>query len=100
YSDDRHRIMHQQVRKGEYRPGMKFYFQCGNKDETRDRNKNGIIDSIDDTRDLVAELEAKGYEKDNDVVYVEVENGRHDVPTWGIAMPGFLKWGYPPLPAP
>ncbi len=100
YSDDRHRIMHQQIRLGKFRPGMKFYFQCGNKDETRDRNKNGIIDSIEDTRDLVTELAVKGYERDKEVIYVELENGRHDVPTWGLAMPGFLKWGYPRHPTP
>ena len=61
YDDNLHRIMHQQVRNGNYIPGMKFFFQCGNNDETRDRNKNGIIDSIDDTLDLVKELEKKGY---------------------------------------
>ena len=29
---------------------MKFFFECGTEDETEDRNGNGIIDSIDDTR--------------------------------------------------
>lgn len=94
YDDNRHRIIHQQVRKGVYNPGLKFFFQCGNMDETKDRNKNGIIDSIDDTLDLVKELEAKGYSAGKDIMYMEFPDGKHDVPTWGRAMPYFLKWGW------
>jgi enterochelin esterase-like enzyme len=94
YDDHKHRIMHQQIRQDEYRPGLKFFFQCGNMDETRDRNNNGIIDSIDDTLDLIKELEAKGYDSPKDIYYLELNDGRHDVPTWGRAMPVFLKWGW------
>ncbi len=94
YDDNRHRIMHQQVRKGQYAPGLKFFFQCGKLDETRDRNKNGIIDSIDDTLDLINELEAKGYNREKDIAYLELPDGRHDVFTWGKAMPVFLKWAF------
>jgi enterochelin esterase-like enzyme len=91
YDEDKHRIIHQQIRNGDYIPGLKFFFQCGNLDETKDRNKNGIIDSIDDTLDLIKELKAKGY-SDADINYLELPDGKHDVPTWGRAMPGFLKW--------
>lgn len=94
YDDDKHRIMHQQVRKGNYIPGMRFFLQCGNLDETKDRNKNGIIDSIDDTMDLIKELEAKGYRSGLDIAYLELSDGHHDVFTWGRAMPVFLKWGW------
>jgi enterochelin esterase-like enzyme len=94
YDDDKHRIMHQQIRNGEYRPGLKFFFQCGNMDEKKDRNHNGIIDSIDDTLDVIKELEAKGYDPDKDIFYLELPDGKHDVPTWGRAMPVFLKWGW------
>jgi enterochelin esterase-like enzyme len=93
YDDHKHRIMHQQIRLGHYHPSLKFFFQCGNMDETRDRNKNGIIDSIDDTRDIIKELEAKGYKEGKDIHYLELTDGHHDVPTWGRAMPEFLKWG-------
>ena len=37
-------------------PWLKFFFECGALDETKDRNNNGIIDSIDDTLDLIDEL--------------------------------------------
>jgi enterochelin esterase-like enzyme len=94
YDDHQHRIIHQQVRSGEFHPTLKFYFQCGNMDEVRDRNKNGIIDSIDDTLDLIRELEQKGYDRKTDIHYTELEDGRHDIPTWARAMPEFLKWGW------
>ncbi len=94
YDDSKHRIMHQQVRSGKYAPWLKFFFQCGNLDETKDRNKNGIIDSIDDTLDLIAALEEKGYDREKDIQYLELEDGHHDVFTWGRAMPDFLKWGW------
>ncbi|HEX7847733.1 MAG TPA: alpha/beta hydrolase-fold protein [Chitinophagaceae bacterium] len=94
YDDDKHRIMHQQIRSSNYKPGLKFFLQCGNKDETKDRNNNGIIDSIDDTIDLVKELKAKGYDEVNDIYYLEMSDGAHDIPTWGRAMPVFLKWGW------
>jgi enterochelin esterase-like enzyme len=94
YRDDLHRIMHQQVRNSSYRPGLKFFFQCGNQDETRDRNKNGIIDSIDDTIDLISELENKGYDPLTDIRYLEFPDGKHNVATWGRALPEFLKWAF------
>lgn len=94
YDDDLHRIMHQQVRQGTYHPWLKFFFQCGALDETKDRNQNGIIDSIDDTLDLIAELERKGYSRDTDIHYLELADGKHDVATWGEAMPVFLEWAF------
>ncbi len=93
YNDDKHRIMQQQIRRGTYAPGLKFFFECGKMDESGDRNNNGIIDSIDDTLDHIKELFAKGYSPE-DVAYLELDEGKHDVPTWGLAMPAFLKWGW------
>ena len=94
YDDHQHRIMHQLIRKGNFHPGLKFFFQSGNKDETNDRNNNGIIDSIDDTLDLIKELADKGYDREKDICYLELPEGRHDIPTWAEAMPAFLKWGF------
>jgi enterochelin esterase-like enzyme len=93
YSDDNNRIMQQVIRQGGYHPGLQFFFQCGNKDETMDRNNNGIIDSIDDTIDLITELKKKGY-SENDILYMEMADGRHDIATWARAMPAFLEWGW------
>jgi iron(III)-enterobactin esterase len=94
---DSFRIMHELIETTHYRKGLRFWFQCGTEDEKEDRNNNGIIDSIDDTLDLINILEEKGYKNPHDVYYHEIEGGRHDVHTWGVAMPEFLKWAYPPL---
>ncbi len=88
------RIMHAEIHHGTFKPGMKFWFQAGTQDEAADRNNNGIIDAIDDTLDLISALITKGYKPYYDVVYHEVKNGRHDVPTWGKAMPYFLRWAF------
>lgn len=93
YNDEMDRIMHLQVRKGIFHPWLKFFLQCGTEDETADRNENGVIDSIDDTLDLIHELKAKGF-TDEHITYLEVEGGKHDVATWAKVFPEFLKWGW------
>ncbi|QEC67623.1 esterase family protein [Panacibacter ginsenosidivorans] len=93
YNDAVNRIMHKQIREGEYHEWLQFFFECGALDETKDRNHNGIIDSIDDTLDLIKELHLKGY-PEKSIRYLELPEGRHDVFTWGKAFPDFLKWGW------
>lgn len=94
FNEINHRIMHNQIRNGEYYPWLKFFFETGTLDETADRNKNGIIDSIDDTQSLIEELVQKGYDPEKDIRYLELKDGKHDVDTWGKAFPEFLKWGW------
>ncbi len=94
YADHRDRIMHQQIRKGKFKEGMKFWFQTGTHDEQSDRNKNGVIDSIDDTLDLIVELTKKGYRPFHDIQYLEMKGGEHNLKTWTEAMPQFLKWAF------
>ena len=94
YSDYRDRLMHQQIRRGRIKPGMKFWFQTGTQDEWSDRNKNGIIDSIDDTLDLIVELIKIGYRPFHDIQYLEIKNGKHNPETWAEAMPNFLTWAF------
>ncbi len=94
YSEYRDRILHQQIRRGRFKPGLKFWFQTGTKDETSDRNKNGVIDSIDDTLDLIVELTKKGYRPFHDIQYVEIQDGEHNLKTWSEALPSFLKWAF------
>ena len=93
FNEDTDRIMQRQVREGSYYPWLKFFFEVGTQDETADRNNNGIIDSIDDALDLIKEFKNKGY-TDNSIEYVEMKEGRHDVPTWAKAFPSFLEWGW------
>ncbi len=91
---DEHRIMHEVVRESQKRAGMRFWFQCGTNDETDDRNGNGIIDSIDDTLDLMKALEEKGYRDGRDITYVEVQGGEHNHQTWAKVLPDFLQWAF------
>ena len=93
YNDETDRLMHLQILSGSFYPWLKFFFQCGAMDETADRNNNGVIDSIDDTLDLIVELKAKGY-TDEHIQYYELADGTHDVATWARALPDFLKWGW------
>ncbi len=94
YSDARDRIMHQQIKSGKKKEGLQFWFQTGTEDEASDRNKNGVIDSIDDTLDLIAELTKKGYRPFHDIQYLEVKGGKHNLETWAQVMPEFLKWAF------
>lgn len=89
---DADRIMHDIVQKTPLvDPEQRFWLQCGTLDETDDRNNNGVIDAIDDTRDLLQELREKGIPEKN-MRYLEMEGGRHEPATWAQAMPDFLTW--------
>ena len=73
---------------------LKFFFEVGTQDETADRNKNGVIDSIDDTVSFIDILVYKGYSRNESIEFLEIKDGRHDVATWAKAFPDFLKWGW------
>jgi enterochelin esterase-like enzyme len=94
FSEANDRLMHKEIRKGKYQPGLKFFFQCGELDEKEDRNGNNVIDSIDDTIDIMRELLAKGWKEGKDMRYLQLSDGKHDIRTWAKALPVFLKWGW------
>ncbi|MEM6723105.1 MAG: alpha/beta hydrolase-fold protein [Bacteroidota bacterium] len=91
---DADRIMHEIVAASSYNGPQRFWFQTGTEDEKEDRNNNGIIDAIDDTLDLIIELEQHGYEIGPDMKYLEIEGGRHHPDTWAKAMPDFLEFAF------
>ncbi|MCU0353805.1 MAG: esterase family protein [Cytophagales bacterium] len=91
---DNDRIMHHEIRVGNHKPGMRFWLQAGTLDETADRNRNGIIDAIDDTLDIIVELTRKGYRPWDDIQYYQMEGGEHSPQTWAKAMPVFLRWAF------
>jgi len=88
------RIAHQIVRESVPRPGMRFWFQTGTRDETDDRDQNGVIDSIQDTTELIDELCAKGYRKGRDITYLEVNGGQHHPSTWASVFDQFLLFAF------
>lgn len=93
YNSEKDRIMHLQIQKGSLYPWLNFFFECGRLDETADRNNNGIIDSIEDTTDLIYGLKELGYTEEQ-IFYLEIEDGQHNADTWKRAFPAFLKWGW------
>ncbi len=91
---DLDRIMHKVIRESQYKKGLKFWLEVGTLDEASDRNNSGIIDAIEDTLDIISELEEKGYTED-DIKYVEIQGGEHNPETWGKILPNFLLWAFP-----
>ena len=92
--EDRSRIILDVIKNGNYSPHLKFWLQCGSDDETADRNNNGVIDSIDDTFDVIRELQTKGYSYPGDIAYVEVDGGKHNLRTWAAVCPEFIMWAF------
>lgn len=92
YVEERDRIMHAKLRTKKMTSGQRFFLQTGQLDEKADRNKNGIIDSIDDTLGIIIELKKLGYEDKKHIHYLELPDGSHDVKTWAKVMPVFLDW--------
>jgi len=91
---DADRILHSLIETTSTKPDMKFWLMTGTEDEQADRNNNLIIDSIDDTIDVVKALLEKGYKRPENIFYYEKVGGKHDVPTWESAMPAFLDWAF------
>lgn len=89
------RVAHAAVRAGPLKPGLRFWFEAGTRDETDDRDSNGVIDAIQDTTELIDALTALGY-AEAEVVYVQVEGGQHNQATWAEVLPGFLTWAFAP----
>lgn len=87
-------IAHHMVRRGHYLPGWRGWFEAATRDETSDRDGDGVIDAIQDTLELLDELEALGFELGRDVAYVQVEGGRHEYETWSRVLPDFLRWAF------
>jgi enterochelin esterase-like enzyme len=91
FDERKNRIAHQIIKAGKHHPWLRFFFEVGAQDETADRNNNGIIDSIEDTLDIITELKTIGYKAD-DIKYVEIEGGEHNFSTWKNVFPEFLEW--------
>jgi enterochelin esterase-like enzyme len=82
------------VREGPSRPALRFWFMAGRQEEDDDRDGNGVIDVIQDTRELIELLVGQGHREGGDIDWHEVD-GRHDLATWGRMLPVFLSWAFP-----
>lgn len=72
--------------------GLRVYFAAGTKEEESDRDKNGVIDVIDDAKDVANLLRTHG---NNDVKVVELQGGIHRQSSWAQMLPPFLQWAFP-----
>jgi len=85
------RIMHRQL-SSESKKNLKIWLQSGGKDESNDRDDDGLIDSIGDTLDLILVLQNLGYKLGKDLRYLDLPNARHDMKAWSDALPDFLRF--------
>jgi len=86
------RIMQAVVARTSTRPAIRAWFEASTDDETADRDRDGIIDAIDDTLDLMAAMQAVGFQTGVDTVYDQVAHGIHGYATWRAVLPAFLTW--------
>lgn len=94
YSDEKNRIIHNKIRASKKKPGLKYWFYAGGKEEEGDRDKDGIIDVVDDTKDLVAIIKGKNICLPEDIRLIENATGKHDYETWSRQLPAFLIWAF------
>ena len=101
------RIAHQLVEESQWQPRPRFFFAVGDAEETDDRDGDGLIDVLDDTRDLLqgrdgqGGLRAKGYtinlefaarpDRASALLY-RLPAGEHNQKSWARMLPAFLRW--------
>lgn len=89
------RVVHKVVRESARRPGLRMWFEAGTGEvPSTDIDQNGVADVIQDIQDLMTLLEQKGYQRDSDMIYQQVEGGKHELATWGAVLPNFLNWAF------
>jgi enterochelin esterase-like enzyme len=96
YSDETDRIMYSKLKASRKKPGLSYWFYAGTAEEKGDRDKDGIIDVIDDTKDIIALLQKKNVAPADGIIYRELKNGQHDYTSWSTVFPEFLEWAFSP----
>lgn len=64
------------------RKKLKIWIDAGTAEERNDRDNDGIIDMVDDARDMIYALMNKGYKLGKDIRYYEVMSGVHNEMDW------------------
>jgi predicted alpha/beta superfamily hydrolase len=95
YSDEKNRIMYSKLKASRKKPGLQYWFYAGAAEEKGDRDKDSIIDVIDDTKDIIYLLKKKNVVAPEGIVYRELPNGIHDYSSWSEVFPEFLIWAFP-----
>lgn len=94
YSDEKNRIILTKLNASRKKPGLKYWFYAGDKEEAGDRDKDGIIDVVDDTKDLIELIKNKNVCLPDDITLNEDATGKHDYQSWSKQLPGFLIWAF------
>jgi predicted alpha/beta superfamily hydrolase len=95
YSDDKNRILYSKLKASRKRPGLQYWFYAGAAEEKSDRDKDSVIDVIDDTKDIISLLEKKNVVAPEGLIYVEYPTGIHSYSSWSKVFPDFLVWAFP-----
>ncbi len=111
---ERSRLAQAMVASSKPRSGLKMFFAVGSAEETDDRDGDGIIDAIDDTRDLIlgsGSMAAPGMRgllqlgysvnldharrpTQDDVALLLLDGGQHNQASWARMLPAFLQWAH------
>lgn len=94
YADDKDRIIINKIRSSKKKPHLQYWFYAGGKEEDGDRDKDGVIDVVDDTKDLIALIISKNVCSPDDIIYKEAAAGKHDYTSWSQQLPSFLLWAF------
>lgn len=94
YSDEKNRIMLTYIKSSRKKPHLQYWFYAGAKEEDNDRDKDGIIDVIDDTKDLIEIIKTKKVASSSEIVYTEAQDGIHNYSSWSREFPKFLTWAF------
>jgi enterochelin esterase-like enzyme len=109
------RLAQAMVDRGGKRVGLKMWFAVGTAEETKDRDGDGINDTVDDAQDLIEGyrgadgfrmrgLKQLGYSVDMDYAkhpprfpdasLFRLQGGVHNQASWKQMLPPFLLWAY------
>lgn len=82
----------------------RWWIAVGEREETDDRDGDGLVDAVDDARDVALALRDSGDsanldwamhpERSTRVAFAVVAGGGHNQATWKRMLPEFLRWRY------
>lgn len=79
---------------------FRAYIAVGSKEETDDRDGDGVIDAVDDAQTVFAALVARYGSANtgapaNALHFELLPDGQHNQDSWKKMLPGFLQWAFP-----
>jgi enterochelin esterase-like enzyme len=93
------RLALRMVDRGAARPALRWWFSIGAGEETSDRDGDGVIDAVDDLRQLgyrVVEGDPAHAPRMGQVALDAVPGAHHEQKAWAAVLPDFLRWAFPP----